>query len=103
MTGTLSTPGSGDQRSDQAITEGKLEGGEISFAVSREFQGNKITTIYNGKISRDTIKGKIGTEQNGHALSRDWEAKRVPQQLSGEEHALWERLSRVSRFNPRSP
>ena len=103
VTGRLSAPGSGGQMSDLAISEGRLQDGEISFAVSREFQGNKITAKYNGKISGDSIKGKIGTERNGQALSRDWEAKRVPQQLSDEERALWERLTRVSRFNPRSP
>ena len=103
VTGILSAPGSGGQRSDLSISEGKLKDGEISFAVSREFQGNKITAKYNGKISGDSIKGKIGTERNGQALSRDWEAKRVTQQLSDEERALWERLSHVSRFNPRSP
>ena len=79
-----------------------LKGDEISFSVTREVNNNKFTSKYNGKISGDSIKGKIGTERNGQALSRDWEAKRVPQQLSDEERALWEKISRVSRFNPRS-
>ena len=76
VTGTLSAPGRGGQSSDVAISEGKLKGDEISFSVTREVQGNKITSRYNGKISGDSIKGKVGTERNGQTQSRDWEAKR---------------------------
>ena|SRR2546425_941335 len=76
VTGTLSAPGRGGQSSDVAISEGKLKGDEISFAVTREVQGNKLTAKYNGKISGDSIKGKIETERNGQTQSRDWEAKR---------------------------
>ena len=53
-------------------------GEEISFQVSREFNGNKIVQKYHGKISGDTIKGKIESpgRDGGEARSRDWEAKR---------------------------
>ena len=76
VTGTMSAPGRGGQSSDVAISEGKLKGDEISFAVTREVQGNKITAKYNGKISGDSIKGKMETDRNGQTQSRDWEAKR---------------------------
>src|SRR5437867_10292037 len=76
VTGTLSAPGRGGQSSDVAISEGKLKGDEISFAVTREVGGNKITAKYTGKISGDSIKGKIETERNGQTQSRDWAAKR---------------------------
>ena len=76
LTGTLSAPGRGGQSNDAAIADGKLKGDEISFTVIREFGGNKITVKYNGKISGDSIKGKIETERNGQTNSRDWEAKR---------------------------
>ena len=76
LTGTLSAPGRGGQGNDAAIADGKLKGDEISFTVTREFGGNKITAKYNGKISGDSIKGKIETERNGQTNSRDWEAKR---------------------------
>jgi len=76
LTGTLSAPGRGGQSNDSAIADGKLKGDEISFTVIREFGGNKITAKYNGKISDDSIKGKIETERNGQTNSRDWEAKR---------------------------
>ena len=58
------------------IEEAKLKGEDISFQVSREFNGNKVTIKYTGKISGDTIKGKTETERDGQARSRDWEAKR---------------------------
>jgi len=76
LTGTLAAPGRGGQSNDSAIADGKLKGDEISFTVIREFGGNKITVKYNGKISGDSIKGKIETERNGQTNSRDWEAKR---------------------------
>lgn len=76
VTGTLSAPGRGGQSSDVAISEGKIKGDEISFAVTREVNGNKFTAKYNGKISGDSIKGKVETERNGQPQSRDWEAKR---------------------------
>ena len=76
LTGTLAAPGRGGQSNDSAIADGKLKGDEFSFTVIREFGGNKITVKYNGKISGDSIKGKIETERNGQTNSRDWEAKR---------------------------
>ena len=76
LTGTLAAPGRGGQSNDSAIADGKLKGDEISFTVVREFGGNKMTAKYNGKISGDSIKGKIETERNGQSNSRDWEAKR---------------------------
>lgn len=66
----------GRNNNETAIEEAKLKGDEISFQVTREFQGNKVTTKYNGKISGDTIKGKTEFTRNGEAQSRDWEAKR---------------------------
>jgi hypothetical protein len=76
VTGTLSAPGRGGQATDTAIESGKVSGDEISFTVTREFNGNKFVTKYSGKVSGDSIKGKIETERDGNARSRDWEAKR---------------------------
>ena|ERR1043166_4068629 len=71
LTGSISGRGG-----ETAIQEAKLKGEEISFQVTREFNGNKVTSKYAGKISGDTIKGKVETERNGQPQSRDWEAKR---------------------------
>ena len=48
----------------------------IAFTVTRERNGMKVVSKYNGKVDGDTIKGKIDTEANGQTNSRDWEAKR---------------------------
>ncbi|MEK7676478.1 MAG: hypothetical protein AAB676_11670 [Verrucomicrobiota bacterium] len=78
VTGAISAPGRQDAPPrETAIADGKLKGDEITFTVTREFQGNKMVAKYSGKVSADTIKGKIETERDGQARSRDWEAKRV--------------------------
>jgi hypothetical protein len=64
----------GDQ--ETTIEEGKFKDGEVSFTVTRERNGQKITMKYSGKVSGDTIKGKTEFERDGQTQSRDWEAKR---------------------------
>ena len=76
LTGTLTAPGRQGATTDTEIADGKVKGDEISFTVTREFGGNKMTSKYTGKVSADAIKGKIETERNGETQSRDWEAKR---------------------------
>ena len=79
LLGTVTTPGR--QGGDPVVTEiseGKVNGAEISFAVVREFNGNKFTMKYSGKVEADTIKGKIESERDGNVRTRDWEAKREP-------------------------
>lgn len=71
VTGTVS-----GRNNDTAIEEGKIKGDEVSFQVTREFQGNKVVTKYTGKISGDTITGKSETQRDGQPRSRDWVAKR---------------------------
>ena len=76
LTGTLSSPGRDGATTETAIAEGKVKGEDVSFTVTREFNGNKVVSKYSGKVTADTIKGKIESERNGQAQSRDWEAKR---------------------------
>lgn len=76
VTGTLTSPGRDGATTETKIEDGKLKGEDISFTVTREFNGNKFVSKYNGKVG-DTIKGKIEFERNGETQSRDWEAKRV--------------------------
>jgi hypothetical protein len=76
LTGTLSSPGRDGAATETAIAEGKVKGEDVSFTVTREFNGNKMVSKYSGKVGADTIKGKIESERNGQAQSRDWEAKR---------------------------
>ena len=76
VTGAVTAPNRDGQPTETAIEDGKLKGEDISFTVNREFNGNKMTFKYAGKVSGDSIKGKIDSERNGQPQSRDWEAKR---------------------------
>ena len=76
LTGSVKAPGRGGQVNTLAIEDGKVTGDNVSFTVNREFNGNKITSKYSGKLSSDSIKGKIETERDGETQTRDWEAKR---------------------------
>ena len=58
------------------IKDAKFKDGEISFQVTREFNGQEVTIKYKGKVEKDTIKGKTEFERNGEKRERDWEAKR---------------------------
>jgi hypothetical protein len=72
LTGTVS----GGQN-ETAIADAKITGDEISFKVTRERGGNSFTQKFAGKISGDTIKGKIEFQgRDNQSQSRDWEAKR---------------------------
>jgi hypothetical protein len=76
LTGKLSSPGRGGAAATETeITDAKLTGADVSFSVTREFNGNKMTSKYSGKLADGAIKGKIEFERNGETQSRDWEAK----------------------------
>ncbi|MBI2946527.1 MAG: hypothetical protein HYY23_02705 [Verrucomicrobia bacterium] len=77
VTGTLSRPGRDGASRDTEIKDGKQKGDEISFVVTQERGGNTFTTKYNGKLSGDSIKGKIELPgRDGNTRQVDWEAKR---------------------------
>jgi len=81
LTGAVSSPGRDGNTMETKIEEGKVKGEEISFSVVREFNGNKMTSKYSGKLTADGIKGKIeSTGRDGEVRSRDWEAKRVKEE-----------------------
>jgi len=72
LTGTIS----GRNNTETDIEDGKVKDGEVSFKVTREFNGNKFVQMYHGKVEGDSIKGKVEFERNGEKQSRDWEAKK---------------------------
>lgn len=74
LTGTIT----GRQGNETPIEEGKVEGDEVSFQVTREFGGNKAVIKYKGKVDGDTIKGTMAFERDGETNERDWEAKKAP-------------------------
>jgi hypothetical protein len=75
--GTLSGTLGGRDGQETAIQDAKFKEGEFSFSVVRERDGQKMTSKYTGKLSGDTIKGKIEFQRDGQTQSRDWEAKRA--------------------------
>lgn len=59
------------------IQEGKVKGDEISFQVPRERDGQKFIIKFQGKLARDSLKGKLEFEAGGETRSLEMEAKRV--------------------------
>jgi hypothetical protein len=51
LSGTMSNP-----MGETAISDGKINGDEISFVVVRSIGGNEMKTLWKGKISGDEIK-----------------------------------------------
>ncbi len=47
------------QMGEADISEGKLDGDDLSFVVVRNFQGNDFKLSYKGKVSGDEIKLSI--------------------------------------------
>jgi phage shock protein E len=80
LTGKISTPGREGKVVDTPITDGKVDGNNISFAVIRVFNGNTNTANYTGTVSGGQITGKIETVRNGEPQTRDWLAKNAGEQ-----------------------
>jgi hypothetical protein len=72
LTGTVSA---GDN--EIKIEDATYKGGEASFKITREANGNKFAIKYKGTFKGDTFKGKREMERDGQTNSRDFEAKRV--------------------------
>jgi hypothetical protein len=79
LTGTmLGVQGGQFSIPDTAITDASFQDGAIKFSVTREFNGNKFTTKYEGKLQGDAIKGTYERPgMNGaEPTKREWDAKR---------------------------
>jgi hypothetical protein len=59
--GDLSGTLAGGRGGEVQISDGKVDGNNVSFTVVREFQGNKVTIKYNGVMSGDEMKLTIET------------------------------------------
>lgn len=55
LTGTVTSEMMGESQ----ISEGKVDGENVTFAVVRDFEGNQFRINYKGKISGDEIKFSI--------------------------------------------
>jgi rhodanese-related sulfurtransferase len=75
LTGKISAPGPDGQPADTAISNGKVDGDTITFAVVRQANGNTVSNIYSAKVSAEKLTGTISFTRNGESRSREWEAK----------------------------
>jgi hypothetical protein len=71
LTGTIGGPAG-----DTEISDGKVDGGNITFTVTREFNGNTIKMNYAGTVSGDEIKFKVSRE-GGEGRNMEFTAKRA--------------------------
>jgi hypothetical protein len=59
------------------ITDGKVDGNNVSFTVKREFNGNSFVTKYEGVVNGDEMKLKITRNgQDGTPMTNEVTAKR---------------------------
>jgi len=73
LTGTVS-----GRMGETQISDGKVDGDNISFSVVREFNGNKFTQNYKGKLDGDTIHFSVSMEGGpGGGQERKFDAKRA--------------------------
>jgi len=72
--GTTLTGKAKNENGETAITEGKIDGDNISFVEKLNFNGMDITINYTGKISGDEIKF---TRKVGDFATEELTAKRV--------------------------
>jgi hypothetical protein len=77
LTGKLSSPGRDGTARETEISDGSVKGSDVTFSVTREFNGNKMTSKYVGKLTADSITGKVESkDRDGNDRSRDWTAKK---------------------------
>lgn len=63
---------------DVAISEASFKDDTVAFSVTREFNGNKFTTKYSGKLEGDAIKGSSERPgRDGTVTKRDWNPTRA--------------------------
>lgn len=73
LTGTVS-----GRRGETEISDGKIDGDNVSFSVVHEFNGNQMKQNFKGKIEGDTIHFTVTTEGGmGQGRSHEFDAKRA--------------------------
>jgi hypothetical protein len=62
---------------DAPVTNITVKGSQVSFDVVRDYEGEPVLTHYSGKLTGDTIKGKVTSKSNGEEQSYEWIAARA--------------------------
>jgi hypothetical protein len=57
------------------ITDGKIDGDNLTFTIKVNFQGNEMTLNYKGKVSGDTIKFNVHIPDSDQSV--EYNAKKV--------------------------
>ena len=70
LTGTVS-----GRQGDVPITDGKVDGDDLSFTVVMNFQGNEVKMLYKGKVSGADIK--FTRQREGGDQTQEFVAKRA--------------------------
>jgi hypothetical protein len=75
LTGTVN----GGRGGEAEISDGKVDGNDLSFSVVREFNGNKMTQTYKGKLDGDVIHFNMKMEGGpmGNMPERQFDAKKA--------------------------
>ncbi len=58
------------------IEKGKLKDGQLTFEIPREYGGVKFMSRYSGRLTGDTLKGKIVSGTAPLERTYEWSAKR---------------------------
>jgi hypothetical protein len=70
LTGSVTT-----QRGETAISEGKINGDQISFSQVRQYPGHQMKQLYKGKVTGNEIK--FTRQREGSDEVREFTARRV--------------------------
>lgn len=78
LTGSVSRPGRDGNVMDTPISEGKVDGNNISFKMTMQMGGNSMTTDYSGTLSGDNLKLKVTRpgRNGGDPVTTEFAAKR---------------------------
>jgi len=77
LTGNLSRPGRDGNVMEMPISDGKVDGSNISFKVTMQMGGNSMTSEYSGTLSGDELKLKISRPgRDGNMMTSEVTAKR---------------------------
>ena len=70
LTGSVTTP-----RGEMQISDGKIDGDNISFTEELEFNGNHVKLLFKGKVAGDEIK--FTRQREGGERVQEFTAKRA--------------------------
>ena len=77
LSGNVSRPGRDGNVMETPITDGKVDGNNVSFKTSQQFGGNTMTSEYSGTLSGDDLKLKITRPgRDGNMMTNEFTAKR---------------------------